>query len=117
MPPSAPCWPGWVWPCSRPPASRPAPTISMCPSTAPMPIHPTGMSATTRPRWTNTTPATWQPSRNARQRRHGRDHQRQWGSAQISAGGSHVQFFSQCMVELGAWQTRYSSTVGGSLNQ
>ncbi|MCE2564975.1 hypothetical protein [Komagataeibacter sp. FNDCF1] len=39
------------------------------------------------------------------------------GSAQISAGGSHVQFFSQCMVEMGAWQNRYNSNVGGNLNQ
>lgn len=39
------------------------------------------------------------------------------GSAQISAGGSHVKFFSQCMVEEGAWQTRYTNDVGGNLNQ
>ena len=39
------------------------------------------------------------------------------GSAQISAGGSHVQFFSQCMVELGAWRTRYTNDVGGNMNQ
>ena len=39
------------------------------------------------------------------------------GSSQISAGSSHIKFYSDCMVSQGAWQSRDHSDVGGNLNQ
>ena len=37
------------------------------------------------------------------------------GSAQAWAGSSHTTFFSECMVEAGAWAPRYTTNVGDSV--